>query len=338
MQRHSQKKQGIAQHVSDPLAHQRPIERVKIPIEKEIRTAKLSAAALASGMKTGDGAQALLAEPKARLKALLQSMELLLSLRSPDSFLKSEQEALVANMKTLGGSHEFMLVFREALNEPENGRNLRNLVNDLYNSKTGKAALERGFGLLFGIRNLLDYTRLPDKARRGDFEYSKYPENEILVADLKPEQKAAYQSLMEYFKGGEPGEKERFFRFAREHPGLAADLVRAQEFRSVLSERLSEKAAARRIKELFYSDAGRKIIGRAMETAEGINTIGYLWNTAASALFVKSMVEDLDMVLRLPSVIKTVKLILDGQAEFAAQAEQGGTSYRDKPYWKNYGQ
>jgi hypothetical protein len=280
-----------------------------------------------------------------QLKFFIQNKQFHMVLREPDKFPPAMMKNLVENMTRLGDDPAFINFLTNAMVEPAAGIYLRRLVGDLYNSDTGKKALEgmehlmRSLGntaisflapphagvvdIPFGINNMLrSYEKVPDEYLRVNYEYFKYPEREIHVKDMPPQYQRAYAALLDYAKTGNKAKSEEFLKFSG-----ASELFRTQEIRTFLLDVLINRPTveAERLAEVLFSSKGRAIVKNAAETPEGVNTVGYLWNSSGVNRFFdvwgKNVVNG----------TQTIMMLMGAQGEYR---KKHGPGYQQGEAWQ----
>jgi|GEM_PF-2421939 len=265
------------------------------------------AQAIAAFKKAG-GYREILKVPKEKMMSILQSEYLWHALRFPDALPADEQKNFLENMKMLGKKGFGDLVL-EAYGMEGSGP-LRLLFNDLYHSQVGKTAAE-SLGFLYGLRLTKKGMGLSDSELRSDFAYSKYNEEIIRVDDLSKPQKEAYGKLEDYLLRGDDAAKKAFFDYIGKQPEAAIMIGRTQDVREAFDKANQTKDGAARMRELFTSSEFKPMFEGTLDYAEGINTVGILWNTKPGRDFLFSG------LLRSPiSFTKTALMIMDKQGKF----------------------
>ncbi|MCX8175431.1 MAG: hypothetical protein N3E51_04460 [Candidatus Micrarchaeota archaeon] len=308
----------------------KPIEKIKIPINKSLPARKKqeqNAEWFISSMKTAGGFEKIKSLEHGQVKSFLKSDSLRIAFKDPDKLPEEQKNALISNIKKMG--RHFSKALLEACGE-DDGRNARLLIGNLYNSQVGKSALGK-LGFLFALRLFLAARSLKDEERKKDFEYFKYPENLLPFGKLSAEQKDAYAKLEEYLKSGSLEAKKAFADYCDRQPENAAGLMKTENLRLLFEEALN--ANPDRVREILLLPPCRKVIEKAMESAEGVNTIGYLWNTNAGAKLIRSLLTGMRPWNFLASY-NTVLMILRKQGDYLAYAVKHGITYRDKPGWE----
>ena len=280
----------------------------------------------------------------AQLKWVLQNRNFHMALREPDKLSKIEQKNFIANMEKLGEDPKFISFLTNSMVAPANGIYLRRLVGDLYNSDTGKKALEQMEHLMrslgntvkasflagvpvidipFGINNMLkSYEKVPDAYLRVNYEYFKYPEREIHVKDMPSQYQRAYAALLDYAKTGNKAKSEEFLKFSG-----ASELFRTQEIRTFLLDVLINRpqVEAERLADILFSSKGRDIVKKAAETPEGVNTVGYLWNSAGVNRFFDMWGKNV------VNGTLTITMIMGAQGEYS---KKHGPGYQKGEAWR----
>ncbi|MFA5930133.1 MAG: hypothetical protein WC861_04590 [Candidatus Micrarchaeia archaeon] len=280
-----------------------------------------------------------------QMKFLVQNRQFHMVLREPDKFPSAMRKNLVENMTRLGDDPAFINFLTSAMTEPAAGVYLRRLVGDLYNSDTGKKALDgmehlmRSLGntaasvflpphvpvvdIPFGINNMLkSYEKVPDAYLRVNYEYFKYPEREIHVKDMPPQYQRAYAALLDYAKTGNKAKSGEFLNFSG-----ASELFRTQEIRAFLLDVLISRpqAEAERLAEILFSSNGRAIVKKAAETPEGVNTVGYLWNSSGVNRFFDMWGKNVI------NGTQTIMMLMGAQGDYR---KKHGPSYQKGEAWQ----
>ncbi len=282
------------------------------------------------------------------LKAAIKSEKVWHALRFPDLLSADEKKNFAENMETLGKT-KFGDLVTEAYGDRD-GRPLRLLFNDLYHSDVGKAAAEKlgsfffGLHMLFGLEITYQSLKVSDAELRKDFPYSKYPEKMFAKKELTKEQQSAYTNMELYLKNGAEVCRDAFYSFAKKYPKAASDIIRTQDFRQLFDESLKNKEGVGRVKELFLSSECREMFSNALDTAEGINVVGFLWNTTAGRAFIAGMAVPVGRFIgslvgistsnpfKIPAIAKTMMMIMDKQGKF----DEGFKQKRQEMYKKEY--
>lgn len=284
-------------------------------------------------LKADGGYKKILSLPEDKCRQVLQSKQFHLAIREPDNMNAKDRKNFVSNMEKLADDGDFLELYRKVKNNPENGRALRYLECDLYNSNAGKELLKSAKGLFTDKISFFSRAEIPDNILREEFSYSKYPEKEIRLSSLTKEQKEMHDALFSYINDGNDKGRKAFFTFAEGNAGQAAEILRTQDIREEFGAALGNRKTASRVRDLFLSEEGRKLVGFAMETAEGVNLLGYLWNTGAGNNFIESML-DVSGFIKIFDAFDTFNMIMKKQDEFMRNAKK---SYREGDAYIEWG-
>lgn len=281
---------------------------------------------LSAQFKSAGGAAQIMAVPRQSLISAMKSEQLFNALKNPDGWSAAEKKNFVSNLEKLGNDNKFADMLQEAYSQKDS-KHLRWLLGHLYHSGTGQEALGK-LGFLFGIKTFLKESSLSEEELRKDYEHFKYPEKVFRASELAQEQQAAYLSMERYIKTGNEADRDYLFSFAQKYPIVAGDLLRVQEVRPLYAEALKKQEARERVRELFLASETREMFSNALDTAEGSNTLGYLWNTQAGRAFVIGFLAvPVSKPWKTIDMIRTVQMIFDKQTAFQKKAKEAGQSY-----------
>jgi hypothetical protein len=154
--------------------------------------------------------------------------------------------------------------------------------------------------------------KIPEAEMLKSFEHFKYPEKTVSLGSMG---KLGFGLLKGALDGDKKAFSENFGRFAafcKENPSEATNIFRTQDIRGYFKNIMADKEKRQRMSQLLTSETGRAALSGSLDTPEGINLLGYLFNTNDGRKFMSEMLMNSDMV----GAFKTVKLILNKQGAY----------------------
>jgi hypothetical protein len=254
-----------------------------------------------------------------QMAAVIKSDGLYSAIHNPDRLNADKKGQLAENLKELARDKKFMASFRRAYGDAD-GMKVRWLLGEIYNSEVGREVMK-------SVMNLESATMLPRFAKlmytvitanlkmtedemQKSFEHFKYNEQNIA---LDAEGRMYLMILLQSIENNDKMAWETLCRRFNEKPGVVADIFRTQDIRDYMKKSIGDKDKRKRIKEVFLSDEGRAMLDRALDTPEGINLLGCLFNTKGGRAFVWEIITNINVI----DSFKTIKLIMDKQARMS---------------------
>jgi hypothetical protein len=257
-----------------------------------------------------------------QIKEVLKSDELYQEIHHPEGLPDEQRESLRKNLSVLGKNKKFFKAFCEAYGDAD-AMSLRWLFGEIYHSSLGKALMEDLTGLsnstrfpalLKGIFKVISTNlTVSEDEMAQSFEHFKYPEKVIPLGNREIQGAELLRKAIEGSEAEFPKASASFARFCIHDPSYAANIFKSQEIRGYLRGMMADREKRQNITKLLNSGTGRTVLSKALDTPEGINLLGYLFNTREIKDFFYEMVFTQNPI----ETFKTVKMIMGKQETYA---------------------